>query len=258
MSEETLLAADEPAPFEVFGGQGVGSPFVIVCDHAGHRLPRALGDLGLSPADRQRHIAWDIGAGEVARRLGDALGAVVITQRYSRLVIDCNRRIAAVDSIVTESERTEIPGNKGLDPAAAEQRAHAIFHPYHDQIRQELDRRLAAGRPSVLVAIHSFTPVFMDVSRQWHAGVLYIEDGRLALPLLDLLRGESALAVGCNEPYRADELCDFTIVQHGERRDIPYVELEIRQDLIADEAGQTAWAARLARLLPLALGAAPT
>ena len=246
-----LLAPDEPAPYELFGSGGK-SPFVIACDHAGRLLPRALGNLGLSPSDLERHIAWDIGARDVARRLGEALDAVVITQRYSRLAIDCNRRIASADSIVTRSERTEVPGNCGLSPAEAERRARALFHPYHDQIRAQLDSRQAAGRPSIFVAVHSFTPVFLDVGRRWHAGVLYIRDGRLAEPLLHLLRAEPGLAVGCNEPYRADELCDFSIVQHGERRGIPYVELEIRQDLITTASGQSAWAARLARLLPLA------
>lgn len=250
-AEESLLAQDEPAPFQWFGRER-RSPFLITCDHAGRQLPRALGDLGLAPVDLRRHIAWDIGAGEVARRLGEALQAAVIVQRYSRLVIDCNRRIAAADSIVTESERTAVPGNRELDASAAERRAREVFHPYHDQIRAELDAREAAGRTSFYVAVHSFTPVFLDVSRRWHAGVLYIRDERLALPLLRLLRAEPELAVGCNEPYRADELFDFSIVQHGERRGIPYVELEIRQDLIADEAGQAAWAARLSRLLTLA------
>lgn len=255
VTAEALLGADEPVPFEVVNAEG-RSPFVIACDHAGRRLPRALGDLGLSAAELQRHIAWDIGAGEVARRLGAALDALVITQTYSRLVIDCNRRIAAVDSIATCSERTIIPGNQSLDSALAERRAREIFHPYHDQIRAELDRRQEARRASLFVAVHSFTPVFMDVARQWHAGVLYIRDGRLALPLLELLRSEPGLEVGCNEPYQADELFDFSIVQHGERRDIPYVELEIRQDLIADAAGQEEWARRLARLLPIAGAAA--
>jgi predicted N-formylglutamate amidohydrolase len=247
----TLLAADEPAPFEIVGREG-RSPFLITCDHAGRLLPRSLGDLGLTPPDLERHIAWDIGAGEVARRLGAALDAFVITQRYSRLVIDCNRWVGAVDSIVTKSEGTIVPGNQGIDAAAAERRAQAIFHPYHDQIRGELDRREASWRPTILVAVHSFTPLFLNVSRPWHAAVLYIRDGRQAVPLLRLLRAEPNLTVGCNEPYRADELSDFSIVQHGERRGIPYVEIEIRQDLIADTAGQGDWAERLARLLPLA------
>ncbi|MEO8212145.1 MAG: N-formylglutamate amidohydrolase [Myxococcales bacterium] len=251
LAVETLLAADEPAPYEILGA-GRRSPFLIICDHAGRRLPRALGDLGLPAGELARHIAWDIGAGAVACRLGELLDAEVIMQRYSRLVIDCNRRIAATDSIVTRSERTDVPGNRELSAEAAELRAREVFHPYHDQIRGALDRREAGGLPTILIAIHSFTPVFLDLARQWHAGVLYINDGRFAEPLLQLLRGDGELVVGCNEPYRASELFDFSIVQHGERRGIPYVELEMRQDLIADVTGQEEWATRLSRLFPLA------
>ena len=252
-----LLASDEPVSFEIQGHDGQ-SRFLITCDHAGHLLPRSLGDLGLSDADLDRHIAWDIGAGVVARQLGAALDAMVITQRYSRLVIDCNRQLDAVDSIATTSERTEIPGNRGIGPAAAALRAQEIFHPYHDQIARALDRREAAGISTILIAVHSFTPRYLDVARQWHAGVLYIRDLRHAEPLLRLLRAEPGLVIGCNEPYRADPLTDYSIVEHAERRGLPYVELEIRQDLIAEPAGQAEWVARLARLLPLAAASAAT
>jgi predicted N-formylglutamate amidohydrolase len=192
----------------------------------------------------------------VALRLAAALDALAVCQRYSRLVIDCNRPLAAVDSIATLSERTLILGNQALVPGQAEGRAQEIFRPYHDRIRAELDRRVAAGRTPILVAVHSFTPVFLDVARPWHTGVLFNRDARLAEPLLALLRAEGDLVVGCNQPYAADDLCDFSVVHHGEGRGLPYVEIEIRQDLIAGEAGQAAWAARLARLLPLAASSA--
>jgi len=246
-----LLDPDEPAPFEVMGHDGA-STFVIVCDHAGRLLPKALGDLGVAAADRDRHIAWDIGAGEVARRLGAALDAFVITQTYSRLMIDCNRPLEVSDSIVSASDGTAVPGNVGIARPAAEARARAVFHPYHDQIRRELDRRRSLGRAACLISVHSFTPVWRQAARPWHAGVLYLHDRRMAAPLLRLLRAEPDLVIGENEPYRADTLTDFTVVEHAERRGLPYVEVEIRQDLIADEAGQVAWATRLARLLPLA------
>lgn len=252
----TLLGEDEPPPFEVAGRDG-RSPFVVTCDHAGRRLPRSLGTLGLSEQELSMHIAWDIGAREVALRLAAALDAFVACQRYSRLVIDCNRPLGAVDSIATMSERTLIPGNQGVSEPEAAARARAIFHPYHEQIRGELDRRAAAGRTAILVAVHSFTPVFLDVPRPWHAGVLFNRDARLAAPLLRLLRAEPELVVGCNEPYAANDLCDFSVVHHGELRGLVHVELEIRQDLIAEEAGQLAWAARLARLLPRACAELP-
>ena len=251
-----LLEEGEPRPFEV-AGRGARSPFVLGCDHAGRRIPRALGSLGLEAKELVRHIAWDIGAGGVARRLADELDAVVVCQRYSRLVIDCNRPLGSPDSIVTRSERTPVPGNQNVGPAQAESRVREVFQPYHDQIRSELETRKAAGRPAIFVAMHSFTPVFMDVPRPWHVGVLYNRDARLAEPLLGLLRREGDLQVGCNEPYAASEQSDFSIVEHGERRGLLHVELEIRQDLIADEAGQIAWAKRLARLLTIASQSIP-
>jgi len=183
------------------------------------------------------------------------LGAYTVCQRYSRLVIDCNRPLDAADSIVPRSDRTLIPGNQTVGPDAAQERAREIFHPYHDEIRRALDERVAAGRPTVLVAMHSFTPVFMDVARPWHVGVLYNRDARMATPLLGALRGEGDLVVGENEPYAAGDLTDYSIVEHGERRGLPYVEIEIRQDLIADGRGQETWADRLARLLPTAIAA---
>jgi len=248
----SLLASDEPAPFSVAHAEGA-SPFFLTGDHAGRRLPRRLSDLGLPEAELQRHIAWDIGAAGLARALADRLDAFLILQTYSRLAIDCNRSVDAPTSIVTVSEATPIPGNRGLSPAAAASRAREIFWPYHDRIVAELDRRQDSGRPTVLVAIHSFTPVFKGVARPWQVGVLYNRDARLARPLLDLLRREGDLTVGDNEPYAISDDSDYGIPVHGERRGLPHVELDIRQDLIAEPAGQHAWAERLARLLPAAL-----
>jgi predicted N-formylglutamate amidohydrolase len=246
-----LLGADDPPPFEI-SGRDAPSPFVIICDHASRRLPRALDSLGLSSGALATHIAWDIGALGVARALASALDAFVAWQRYSRLVIDCNRPLSSADSIVTRSERTDVPGNANLTAADATARAAEIFRPYHAEIRNHLDTRRAAHRPAMLVSVHSFTPVFLDVARPWHCGVLFNRDARLAEPLLRLLRDEPGLVVGCNEPYAASDLTDFSLVHHGEARGIPCVEIEIRQDLIGDPAAQNAWAQRLARLLPAA------
>ena len=246
-----LLGADDPPPFDIFG-RDAPSPFVIICDHASRRLPRALDSLGLSSGALATHIAWDIGALGVARALASALDAFIAWQRYSRLVIDCNRPLSSADSIVTRSERTDVPGNANLTAADAAARAAEIFHPYHAEIRNHLDTRRAARRPAMLVSVHSFTPVFLDVARPWHCGVLFNRDARLAEPLLRLLRDEPDLVVGCNEPYAASDLTDFSLVHHGEARGIPCVEIEIRQDLIGDPAAQNAWAQRLARLLPAA------
>jgi predicted N-formylglutamate amidohydrolase len=248
-----LLAADEPAPFTLAHAEG-RSPFFLTCDHAGKRLPRSLGRLGLPESELERHIAWDIGAAGLSRLLADRLDAFLILQTYSRLVIDCNRAPGVPTSIVTLSEHTDIPGNQGLGPAEAAARGREIFEPYHGRIVAELDRREAAGRPTVLLAMHSFTPVFKGVARPWHVGVLYNRDPAFGRMMGELLRAEGDLVVGDNEPYAISDETDYTIPVHGEKRGLPHVEFEIRQDLIDEAAGQLAWADRLARLLPQAYG----
>jgi predicted N-formylglutamate amidohydrolase len=246
-----LLAADEPAAVTVYNESGK-SPFLLVADHAGNLIPRALGQLGIAEADRRRHIAWDIGIAGLGRLLADALDATLIQQNYSRLVIDCNRPLQAASSIAAISENTSIPGNAGLSAGASELRAVEIFRPYHDRIEAELDRRRQDGRATALIALHSFTPVFKGAARPWHAGVLYNRDPRLAQRLLALLNEQSDLIVGDNAPYTISDASDYTIPVHAERRNLHHVLAEIRQDLIADESGQRAWAMRLARLLPQA------
>jgi predicted N-formylglutamate amidohydrolase len=246
-----LLAPDEPAPFELVA-DSAASPFLITCDHAGNRLPRALGDLGLPASELDRHIAWDLGAAGMARELARALGACAVLQTYSRLVIDCNRRPGVPSSIAELSESTIIPGNQALSAGEAEQRTRDIFEPYHRCIVQELARRSRAAQPTVLIAMHSFTPSYRGVARPWHVGVLYNRDTRLAHALLELLRRDPELVVGDNEPYSVSDLSDYGVVEYGERLGNPHVEIEIRQDLLGDEPAQARWAKRFAELLPAA------
>jgi len=229
------------------------SPYVMTADHAGRAIPRVLGSLGLAVRDLDRHIAWDIGIAGVAEKLAERLDAFAILQNYSRLVIDCNRTPGTAQSIVVASENTLVAGNMGLSVGEAEARADAIFHPYHNRIRAELDGRLALARPTVLVALHSFTPVYLGVARPWHLGVLYHRDHRLGHLLLNRARREPDLVVGDNQPYAVSDTTDYGIPVHGEQRGIAHVELEIRQDLIADDTGQQLWAARLAQWLAEAM-----
>ncbi len=247
---DSLLAADEPAPVAVYNENG-RSPILIVADHAGNRMPRALGRLGVPQAECERHIAWDIGIAALCRLLADALDAAVVQQNYSRLVIDCNRVPGSEASIPEISELTPVPGNIGLSESQKAARAREIFQPYHDRIEAELDRRRQAGPPA-LIAMHSFTPVFKAVARPWHIGVLYNRDPRLANLLMALLKREARLVVGDNEPYSVTDASDYTIPVHGERRGLLHVAIEIRQDLIAEDAGRRVWSALLARLLPQA------
>lgn len=248
-----LLAADEPLPVSVHNAGGK-SPFLLVADHAGNLIPRALGWLGVAETELKRHIAWDIGIAGLGRVLSDALDATLIQQNYSRLVIDCNRPLEAEASIPDISEQTPIPGNAGVDDASKAARAGEIFWPYHERIEAELDRRQQADRPVAVISLHSFTPVYKGARRPWHAGVLYNRDARFAHRLMTLLNAEEGLFVGDNAPYFVSDTSDYTIPVHAERRRLHHVLVEIRQDLIGDEAGQRAWALRLARLLPLAYG----
>jgi predicted N-formylglutamate amidohydrolase len=250
-NETPLLDPDEPAPVRVLRANGA-SDFLLTADHAGRMVPRRLGMLGLPQHELERHIAWDIGITGVTEGLSAALGATAVLQTYSRLVIDCNRSPEVESSIPVVSETTDIPGNRGLTPAERATRRRAIFDPYHAEIATLLDTRERAGRRTVLVAMHSFTPVFRGESRAMHVGVLYNRDPRLALILLDLLRREGGLVTGDNAPYRVSDLTDYTVPVHAERRGLAHVEIEIRQDLIADAAGEAEWAARFARLLPVA------
>jgi predicted N-formylglutamate amidohydrolase len=254
MFAAALLEPDEPDPVTLENEWGE-SVFFLTCEHAGRAFPRRLGRLGLPETETFRHIAWDIGIGAVGRKLSGLLNAAVILQTYSRLVIDCNRDPNVPSSIPEISENTKIPGNHGLDEAARAARVDAIFRPYHNAIAAALDRRAAADRASALVALHSFTPVFKGLPRPWHVAVLFNRDPRLAHALAELLRAEGNLMVGENEPYRVTDLTDYTVPVHGERRGLPHVEIEIRQDLITDPAGQRDWAERLARLLPAAYAA---
>jgi predicted N-formylglutamate amidohydrolase len=246
-----LLQPDEPPACAVLGEPN-NTPFLLVCDHAGSLIPRSLGTLGVSQAERQRHIAWDIGAAGVARTMAARLSAFVILQTYSRLVIDCNRSPEVPTSIATVSEDTEIPGNRDLSAADRALRVNTIFRPYHDRIAAELDRRAAAGIPTALVAVHSFTPVYRGIARPWHTGMLYNRDSRIARAMMRLLEEEGGLVVGDNQPYAVSDQSDYTIPVHAERRGLPYAEIEIRQDLIAEESGQEIWAERLSRLLAMA------
>jgi predicted N-formylglutamate amidohydrolase len=254
--EYRLLAADEPPPFIEVGRQGQ-SNFVIVVDHASRRIPRRLKDLGLAASELQRHIAWDIGALGVARQVAAALDAPLVAQNYSRLVIDCNRDPKVPSSIPLLSEASEIPGNVGLSEAEITARRAEIFEPYHRQIRALLDERAAAGRPTILVAQHSMTNIYHGVKRPMHAAILYNRDRRFAGLMLDMLRREAGLVIADNEPYFVSDDTDYTIPQHGEARGLPHVEIEIRQDLIGDEAGQAEWARRITQALKQAEQALP-
>jgi len=247
-AEYRLLDPDEPNPVHEERRDG-SSDFVIVVDHASRRIPRRLGTLGLPPAELERHIAWDIGALGVASRVAAALDAPLLAQNYSRLVIDCNRDPAVESSIPMVAELCEVPGNIGLDASQRAARRIEIFEPYHERLRALLDERLAAGRTTILVAQHSMTDLFKGMRRNMHAAVLYNRDRRFAGLVLAGLRREAQLTIADNEPYFVSDATDYTIPHHAEARGLPHVEIEIRQDLLQDDAGQAQWARRLTTVL---------
>lgn len=241
------LMQQDPPPFEAVNPSGA-SPVFLTCEHAGRAVPRRIGDLGIAPADMDRHIAWDVGADGLARALSQALDAPLVLQPHSRLVIDCNRPFEAAGCVPEASDGTAVPANAGLNEAERRRRFEEIHQPFHAEISGQLDRR---GH-SILVAVHSFTPKLATSGRQrpWHAGLLFNRDDRLARRLMRTLQGRAAgRLLAFNEPYCVDDLSDYTIPVHGERRGIPHILLEIRSDEIADHAGQARWAALLAAAL---------
>jgi predicted N-formylglutamate amidohydrolase len=245
---QRLLDVDEPPAFQEFHSAG-RSDFLIVADHASARIPRHLGNLGLPDSELKRHIAWDIGALSVAQRVAELIDAPLVAQNYSRLVIDCNRDPKVATSIPRISELCEIPGNIGLTAVQIAARRTEIFDPYHRRISELLDRREASGRRVILVAQHTMTDVYQGDRREMHAAVLYNRDRRFAGMLLEMLRRERRLIIADNEPYFVSDETDYTIPHHAEARSLLHVEIEIRQDLVSDEAGQAEWAARIARVL---------
>ncbi|EIZ78992.1 n-formylglutamate amidohydrolase [Novosphingobium sp. Rr 2-17] len=244
LTANSLLGADDPTPFGLFNAEGT-SPFLLIGDHAGSALPKSLEDLGLAPSDLERHIAIDIGVFGLGHALASLLDAPFLHQVYSRLVIDCNRHPARPDAIPAISDHTPIPGNASLDMGARTARTVAIRAPYHAKLSAMLDERQAAGRPTILLSLHSFTPQMDGIARPWDVGVLHsLGETGFAHALRDALAEQSMLNVGDNVPYAMDET-DYTVPHHAFARNLPYAEIEVRQDLIGSSDAQATWAGRL-------------
>jgi len=250
-----LLAADEPPPVEWLNRQG-RAPMLLVCDHASNRVPAALDGLGLSAAERERHIAWDIGAAEVARRLSARFDAPALFAGYSRLVVDCNRHPHDPAVARASSDGIEVPGNRGLDPAALARRVEALHIPYHAAISAALDAFLARGTVPLLLAVHSCTPQMAGgAPRPWHIGFSWARDDRAVRPMMKRLAAQPGLVIGDNQPYDLDPEEDYTVPVHALSRGLPHLQVEFRQDLIATGAGTAHWADIFAEALPAVLGA---
>ena len=245
-----LLAPDEPGPCETVNGSG-RRPVLLLCDHASAFIPRALGSLGLDEMQLGRHIALDIGAGEVTRLLAEHLDAPALLAGFSRLVVDPNRTLDAPSLIPEVSDGVEIPGNRNLLPAAREARIETFHGPYHATIAERLDSMVArAGSNDALavISIHSMTPVLDGVERPWQVSVLWNLDPRLPEPLMARLR-DAGLIVGNNQPYTGRDAHGHTLHSQVEPRGIPNALIEIRQDLIDTRHGVREWAGVLGAAL---------
>jgi predicted N-formylglutamate amidohydrolase len=242
-----LLAADEPAPAWVYNPAG-RSALLLVCDHADNFVPRALGRLGLHEAAFERHIAYDIGIAPVTRMLADAFDAPAVFSHFSRLIVDPNRQLDDPTLVPAISDDTPVPANRALDAAGLDARLQAFFWPYHRTVAAQIDRMQADGRCPVLLSMHSFTPVLRGRARPWEVGVLWDDDARLPVPLMQALAARG-WTVGDNEPYSGRDGHGYTQHVHGDRRGLANALMEIRQDLIDTRKGQSAWAGEMAAAL---------
>jgi predicted N-formylglutamate amidohydrolase len=248
----SILSADDPNPTEVVNASGK-SAFVLTCEHAGRAIPSRLGDLGIDAAKFERHITYDMGAEGLSRRMVALLDALLILQRYSRLVVDCNRPFAARDCFPEISDGTVIPANQHLSEHEWKSRYEEIHQPFHRSIGELLDRREQEQKPAMLLPIHSFTP--RSNGKDWLClvGALFNKDRTLAdLFLRAFAAANPGIRVAENEPYRVDNMSDYTIPIHGEARGIPHLLLEIRNDQIGQAGNQARWARLLTDVLTAA------
>ncbi len=221
-------------------------PILLVADHASNRVPLGLDNLGLDEATLNRHVAFDKGTEGLTERLSELLGYSAVLCNYSRLVVDCNRRVGDPTLMPEVSDDVTVPGNQGLTDEQRLMRNDEIYRPYHDAIDAQLRRLEGHVEAPALVAVHSFTPrLRTGSSRPWHVGVLWDQDHRIAEPLLEYLRQFAHLCVGDNEPYSGKHPADYTIDHHGEGNRLPCVSIEIRQDLLGTPDAIETWAQRL-------------
>ncbi len=252
-TEQQAAAGQKPgdsefSPFETIPGDE-SRGLLLVCDHARNALPPGYDTLGLPEAQLARHIGYDIGVESVTRTLASKLSAPAILTGFSRLLIDPNRGRDDPTLIMRLSDGAVVPGNAYITEEEREHRKTAYYDPYHNAVSQTLDRMTAAGKTPVLLSIHSFTPNWRGTDRPWHVGILWDRDDRFPRPLISALEAEGDLVVGDNEPYTG-ELEEDTLNKHGTQRGFAHALVEVRQDLIADAAGQEDWANRFARILP--------
>ena len=248
-----MMTPSADRPYEIHNGDAAGT-LLFLCDHASNAVPAELKALGLADADFASHIASDIGAAQLTRALADGFAAPAVLARWSRLLVDLNRGADDPTVVMKLSDGRIIPGNRALDRRAVGERVLRYHAPYHEAIAARIGASLARGAVPVLVSMHSFTPIWRGCARPWHIGILWDKDGRLAKPLMARLRAEGDIVVGDNEPY-SGALENDCLYRHGTMNGLAHVLIEVRQDLIGDDAGVLRWAARLEHALHQALEA---
>lgn len=248
-----ILTGEEGDPVALENGVARG-PVVLVCEHASRLLPKALGTLGLTEEALESHIAWDPGALAVSRLMAQSLDATLVFQRFSRLVYDCNRPPESPAAMPEKSEVFAVPGNAGLDQAARDARTQALYLPFRDRLSGLVKRRIAEGRAPVIVTMHSFTPVYFGKPRAVEIGILHDADTRLADAML-AAGSAGPFDIRRNEPYGPEDGVTHTLREHGLANGLANVMIEVRNDLVKDEAGQRVVADYLAGLLEKSLPA---
>lgn len=224
------------------------APLLLVCDHATTIIPERYDGLGLDPAVLCRHVAWDIGAADVTRRLSSILDARAVLSRFSRLLIDPNRPPGHPTLVAEESDGIVVPGNRDLSRGEIDRRITEFHRPYHDAIEAQVADLGAGGPVPAVIAVHSFTPEMAGFQRPWHLGLLWNQDPRIRDGILDILRDDPTVVVGDNEPYTG-RTHNYTVDRHGSDHGRPHISLEVRQDLIGTPSGADQWAARLGGIL---------
>ena len=254
MPANTTIPAESTDAYRILPGR-CDAGLIVLCDHARNVFPPGYGTLGLPEPELKRHIAYDIGAEAITEMVSRQLGVPAVLSCYSRLLIDPNRGADDPTLIMRLSDGAIIPGNRHLDEPEREKRTRLYYQPYHQAIDRVIDRCLATGVAPAILSLHSFTESWKGSPRPWHVGILWGRDPRLAQPLLDAFYGEGDLIVGDNQPY-VGELEGDTLYQHGSQRGLASAIIEYRQDLVRDEAGQTAWAERTIAIVQAILGSA--
>jgi predicted N-formylglutamate amidohydrolase len=243
-----LIGRDDPPPFVVLHEHGV-APALVVCDHASRAFPKRMARLGLPELAGWQHIAWDIGAGELARGLSHALDAPAVLAGYSRLIVDCNRQPDDIEAFRRHSDGWEIPGNAALTELDRRMRLACFFDPYHEAIAAMLADFRRRDVVPMMISVHTFTPEMAGHLRPWQVGVLWDKDEASARRLIEGLRAIEGLDVGDNEPYSGKHPADYTIDHHAEPAGLPHVCIEVRQDMLESPAGIERWVRLLSRLL---------